>query len=51
MPDPLLIRDVMRIGVPTRKMEDTLQQIAALMVSHGYLHSLTKTHLVSTIGV
>ena len=35
MPDPLLIRDVMRIGVPTCKMEDTLQQIAALMVDQA----------------
>jgi hypothetical protein len=29
MPDQLLIRDVMRIGVATCKMEDTLQQAAA----------------------
>jgi predicted transcriptional regulator len=35
MPDQLLIRDVMRIGVPTCKMEDTLQQVAALMVDQA----------------
>lgn len=35
MPDPLLIRDVMRIGVPTCKMEDTLQQVAALLVDQA----------------
>jgi predicted transcriptional regulator len=32
MADQLLIRDVMRIGVPTCKMEDTVQQVAALMI-------------------
>jgi CBS domain containing-hemolysin-like protein len=36
MPEPLLVRDVMRIGVPTCKLEDTLQQIAALFIEQGY---------------
>jgi len=36
MPDPLLVRDVMRIGVPTCKLEDTLSRVAALMVDGGH---------------
>jgi predicted transcriptional regulator len=35
MSDQLLIRDVMRIGVATCKMEDMLQQVAALMVDQA----------------
>jgi len=35
MPDQLLIRDVMRIGVPTCKLEDTLPEIAALMIDQA----------------
>jgi predicted transcriptional regulator len=33
---PLLVRDVMRIGVPTCKLEDTLAHVAALMIDGGY---------------
>jgi CBS domain-containing protein len=36
MPDPLLVRDVMRIGVPTCKLEDTLAYVAALMIDGGH---------------
>ena len=36
MPDPLLIRDVMRIGVPTCKLEDSLAHVAALMIDGGH---------------
>jgi CBS-domain-containing membrane protein len=36
MPEPLLIRDVMRIGVPTCKLEDTVAHVAALMIDGGY---------------
>jgi predicted transcriptional regulator len=36
MPEPLLVRDVMRIGVPTCKLEDTLAHVAALMIDGGY---------------
>jgi predicted transcriptional regulator len=32
----LLVRDVMRIGVPTCKLEDTLAHVAALMIDGGY---------------
>jgi predicted transcriptional regulator len=35
MPDPLLVRDVMRIGVPTCKLEDTLDKVAALMIDQA----------------
>ena len=35
MADQLLIRDVMRIGVPTCKMEDRLAQVAALMIDQA----------------
>jgi len=33
---PLLVRDVMRIGVPTCKLEDTLAHVAALMIDGGH---------------
>ena len=36
MPDPLLVRDVMRIGVPTCKLEDSLAHVAALMIDGGH---------------
>jgi CBS-domain-containing membrane protein len=36
MPVPLLIRDVMRIGVPTCKLEDSLAHVAALMIDGGH---------------
>ena len=36
MPSPLLIRDVMRIGVPTCKLEDTVAHVAALMIDGGH---------------
>jgi predicted transcriptional regulator len=36
MPDPLLVRDVMRIGVPTCKLEDTVAHVAALMIDGGH---------------
>ena len=36
MPSPLLIRDVMRIGVPTCKLADSLAYVAALMIDGGH---------------
>ena len=36
MPSPLLVRDVMRIGVPTCKLEDTVAHVAALMIDGGH---------------
>ena len=36
MPEPLLVRDVMRIGVPTCKLEDTVAHVAALMIDGGH---------------
>jgi len=36
MSEPLLVRDVMRIGVPTCKLEDTLAHVAALMIDGGH---------------
>ncbi len=36
MPSPLLIRDVMRIGVPTCKLGDTVAHVAALMIDGGH---------------
>jgi len=36
MPEPLLIRDVMRIGVPTCKLEDTVAHVAALLIDGGH---------------
>jgi CBS-domain-containing membrane protein len=36
MPEPLLVRDVMRIGVPTCKLEDTIAHVAALMIDGGH---------------
>ena len=36
MPNPLLVRDVMRIGVPTCKLEDTVAHVAALMIDGGH---------------
>ena len=36
MSQPLLVRDVMRIGVPTCKLEDTLDRVAALMIDGGH---------------
>ncbi len=36
MPAPLLIRDVMRIGVPTCKLQDSLAHVAALMIDGGH---------------
>jgi len=36
MSSPLLIRDVMRIGVPTCKLEDTVAHVAALMIDGGH---------------
>ncbi len=35
MPDQLLVRDVMRIGVPTCKESDTLDKVAALMLDQA----------------
>jgi CBS domain-containing protein len=35
MTEPLLVRDVMRIGVPTCKLEDTLDKVAALMIDQA----------------
>jgi len=35
MPSPLLVRDVMRIGVPTCKLEDTLDKVAAQMIDQA----------------
>jgi predicted transcriptional regulator len=36
MPSLLLVRDVMRIGVPTCKLEDTIAHVAALMIDGGH---------------
>lgn len=36
MPQPLLVRDVMRIGVPTCKLADPVVQVAAQMIDGGY---------------
>jgi CBS-domain-containing membrane protein len=36
MSEVLLIRDVMRIGVPTCKLQDSLAHIAALMIDGGH---------------
>lgn len=36
MSQPLLIRDVMRIGVPTCKLADSLAHITALMIDGGH---------------
>lgn len=36
MSEPLLIRDVMRIGVPTCKLGDTVAHVAALMIDGGH---------------
>ena len=36
MSTPLLVRDVMRIGVPTCKLEDTVAYVAALMIDGGH---------------
>ena len=36
MPEPLLVRDVMRIGVPTCKLEDTIAHVAALLIDGGH---------------
>jgi CBS-domain-containing membrane protein len=36
MPEPLLVRDVMRIGVPTCKLEDTIEHVAALLIDGGH---------------
>lgn len=36
MPDPLLVRDVMRIGVPTCKLADTVAHVAALLIDGGH---------------
>ncbi len=36
MPLPFLIRDVMRIGVPTCKLADTIAHVAALMIDGGH---------------
>ena len=36
MLEPLLVRDVMRIGVPTCKLEDTVAHVAALMIDGGH---------------
>ena len=35
MSTALLVRDVMRIGVPTCKLEDTLERVAALMIDQA----------------
>jgi predicted transcriptional regulator len=36
MPESLLVRDVMRIGVPTCKLEDSVSHVAALMIDGGH---------------
>ena len=36
MPESLLVRDVMRIGVPTCKLEDPVAHVAAQMVDGGH---------------
>ncbi len=36
MPDQLLVRDVMRIGVPTCKPGDLISYLAAQMLEHGW---------------
>ena len=36
MTEPLLVRDVMRIGVPTCKLRDSLAHVAALMIDGGH---------------
>ena len=36
MSSPLLVRDVMRIGVPTCKLEDTVAHVAASMIDGGH---------------
>jgi CBS-domain-containing membrane protein len=36
MSESLLVRDVMRIGVPTCKLEDTVAHVAALMIDGGH---------------
>ena len=36
MTAPLLVRDVMRIGVPTCKLEDSVAHVAALMIDGGH---------------
>jgi predicted transcriptional regulator len=36
MPESLLVRNVMRIGVPTCKLEDTVAHVAALMVDGNH---------------
>jgi CBS-domain-containing membrane protein len=36
MSSPLLVRDVMRIGVPTCKLEDSIAHVAALMIDGGH---------------
>jgi len=36
MPDQLLARDVMRIGVPTCKPDDPITYLAAQMIDHGW---------------
>lgn len=36
MPDQLLARDVMRIGVPTCKPGDSITALAAQMIEHGW---------------
>jgi len=36
MTEPLLVRDVMRIGVPTCKLEDSVTQLARQMVEQGW---------------
>ena len=35
MPNPLLVRDVMRLGVPTCKLADPLDKVAALMLDQA----------------
>jgi predicted transcriptional regulator len=36
MSSPLLVRDVMRIGVPTCKLEDSIAHVAALIIDGGH---------------
>lgn len=36
MSSPLLVRDVMRIGVPTCKLADTVAHVAALLIDGGH---------------
>jgi len=36
MPDPLLVRDVMRIGVPVCKLDDSVVQLAQQMIDQGW---------------